>query len=303
MITLLSVRPNIITAFRVIGIGFALQLAASIVMLSVGTVIINVTTGQESTDVMAHPWPTLAGAMLAQGLMGPFLYRLARHICQRRTGFDPVPLYFDTAGAKQFGLGLAIGGAFIGVVIALLSLLGLYHPTGLHLTPGILYGLALGVGAALVEEPAYRGIMLGGLGQLMSRPWAVALSSVIFGLAHLVAGGAAGANEWGGVVGIILVSSLIFAGAYYLTGRLWLGIGIHLAWNFTLGGIFGLPVSGVPAIEGLISHAPVTGPTLLTGGTFGPEGSVILVVVGLLLGLGLMMAAQQKARAYTTYLE
>lgn len=283
-----------IAVLRVLGVGFALQVAASIAMLSVGTVVLNVTTGQESSDILAHPWPTLTIALFAQGLFGYIFYRLARRLSERRLGFSPVELSVRQPNMpKELGGGLAIGFAFISAVVGVLALLGYYQPTGLHWTPGIVYGLALGVGAAFVEEPAFRGIMLGGLTRLMSPGWAIALSSLVFGLAHLVSAGGAGRDEWLGVIGIILASSLIFAGAYYLTGRLWLGIGIHLAWNFALGGIYGLTVSGVPSMDGLVRHAAVSGPAILTGGAFGPEGSIILVVLGLALGAGLMWRARQ----------
>lgn len=280
---------------RVLGVGFALQIAASVIMLSVGTIMINLTTGQESTDVMKYPYPALTIAMLVQGVAGFFLYRVARRLSQRRLGYDPTELSFRQPQAfKELGSGLLIGFGFISAVVGVLALLGYYHPTGWHWSPGILYGLALGVGAAFVEEPAFRGIMLGGLSSMMSRGWAIALSSTVFGLTHLVSAGGAGPDEWLGIIGIILASSLIFAGAYYLTKRLWLGIGIHLAWNFALGGVYGLTISGVPRMDGLIAHTEMHGPTLLTGGTFGPEGSIILVGLGLALGGVLMWLANRS---------
>ena len=43
---------------------------------------------------------------------------------------------------------------------------------------------------------------------------------------------------------IALEAGVMLAAAYLLTGRLWLSMGIHFAWNFTQGGIFGAAVSG-----------------------------------------------------------
>lgn len=294
-----TARPGPLATLRLLGVGFGLQLVCSIVMLSVGTILINVLTGQESTDVLAHPYPVLTVAMFVQGLVGYVFYRFARRISERRTGYTPVELNVrQPQMLREFGTGLGLGFLFISAVVGVLALLGDYHPTGLHWTPGILYGLALGVGAAFVEEPAYRGIMLGGLTRQLGVPKAILLSSVVFGLIHLISAGSAGADTWLGIVGIILASSLIFAGAYYLTGRLWLGIGIHLAWNFTLGGIYGLTVSGVPRLDGLVSHTAVNGPAWVTGGAFGPEGSVILVVIGLLLGAAMMELARRRGRLH-----
>lgn len=286
---------GLLPLLRIIGAGFSLQVAASIVLVAIGTIIISLTTGQESSDVLKQPYPALTIAMFGQGIIGYFFYRFARNLSQRRSGYIPVVLSFRQPHMPgEFAAGLGLGFLFISAVVGVLALLGYYHPTGLQWTPGILYGLALGVGAAFVEEPAFRGIMLGGLTRLLGPSQAIIISSVVFGLTHLVSGGGAGPDAWLGVIGIILASSLIFAGAYYLTGRLWLGIGIHLAWNFTLGGIYGLTVSGVPRLDGLVQHSESSGPSLLTGGAFGPEGSLPLVVIGLLFGAGLMWLARRR---------
>ena len=58
--------------------------------------------------------------------------------------------------------------------------------------------------------------------------------------------------------------------AYMLTRRLWLCIGIHIAWNFTQAGIFSSVVSGNIDLPGVIK-AKIIGPALLTGGEFGVE--------------------------------
>ena len=72
-------------------------------------------------------------------------------------------------------------------------------------------------------------------------------------------------------------------GAYLVTRGLWLPIGIHAAWNFTQGGIFGVTVSGHPA-EGLI-RGTLTGPEWLAGGEFGAEASVVATAFCLMAGL------------------
>ena len=56
-----------------------------------------------------------------------------------------------------------------------------------------------------------------------------------------------------------------------LTRRLWLPIGLHAAWNFTEGGLFGASVSGT-APHGLLSSR-FGGAPLLSGGEFGPVPS------------------------------
>ena len=81
------------------------------------------------------------------------------------------------------------------------------------------------------------------------------------------------------LVGLFLAGVLL-AGAYLATRQLWLPMALHLSWNFSEGPLFGFPVSGLPA-EGLLTITP-HGPDAVTGGAFGPEaGLVVLVGIGL----------------------
>jgi hypothetical protein len=53
-----------------------------------------------------------------------------------------------------------------------------------------------------------------------------------------------------------------------------LAVGIHMAWNFTQGYVFGVEVSGVSQPYSILETS-VSGPQLLTGGSFGPEASIL----------------------------
>ena len=74
-----------------------------------------------------------------------------------------------------------------------------------------------------------------------------------------------------------------------LTRNLWLPIGLHAAWNFTQGGIFGVPVSGLPD-HGLIDST-LRGPEILSGGPFGLEASVIALVIASAAGVWFVVRA------------
>jgi hypothetical protein len=71
---------------------------------------------------------------------------------------------------------------------------------------------------------------------------------------------------------------VLLGAAYAATGRLWLPIGLHFGWNFAEGPIFGAAVSGTGIGSGLI-EGKFEGPNILTGGQFGPEASVVAVIV------------------------
>jgi hypothetical protein len=86
----------------------------------------------------------------------------------------------------------------------------------------------------------------------------------------------------------------MLAAAYCFSRSLWLPIGLHFAWNFTLGGIFGGAVSGGEA-TGLI-RAPLspTAPDLVTGGAFGPEASIVALLVCVSAGVAFIVAARRR---------
>ena len=77
------------------------------------------------------------------------------------------------------------------------------------------------------------------------------------------------------------------------TRRLWLPIGIHFAVNFVQSGIFGIAVSGNKAQDGLLK-SNLNGPALLTGGSFGIEGSILTIAVGIALSIYFLWLARKQ---------
>src|SRR5262249_2358566 len=77
---------------------------------------------------------------------------------------------------------------------------------------------------------------------------ALAISSVLFGLAHIP-----GASATVLAIANTVVASVMLTAAYLVTRRLWLSIGIHIGWNYTLGTVWSIAVSGHPAKEGLLT--------------------------------------------------
>jgi membrane protease YdiL (CAAX protease family) len=127
------------------------------------------------------------------------------------------------------------------------------------------------------EELLFRGYLLQVIAEGIGKVGAALLLSIPFGILHYF-------NSGGTMVGAIAtgVAGLLLCFAYFRTRSLWLPIGLHITWNFTMSWIFGLPVSGEqlprPPIQGIVGE-----PTWLSGGQFGPEGSVLCFV-----GMGVM---------------
>ena len=63
-------------------------------------------------------------------------------------------------------------------------------------------------------------------------------------------------------------------------GALWLIAGIHVGWNYFQGNVFGVPVSGTPRDVSIWAFGPTPGSsTMLSGGTYGVEGSLVCTVI------------------------
>jgi len=106
--------------------------------------------------------------------------------------------------------------------------------------------------------------------------WAVLISSLLFSLAHY----GNPAFSWAALLGL-LGSGYFLAYAYIRRRNLWLPIGLHIGWNFFEGTVFGFQVSGTESYRLILQS--VRGPTLWTGGAFGPEAGLVLIPA-LLLG-------------------
>lgn len=146
---------------------------------------------------------------------------------------------------------------------------------------GLLYGLLLNIAVGVAEETDARGYVLQNLAEGI-RFWpAVLVSSLYFGLLHLLNPGAGVTSTLG-----IFFAGVLLALGYYATGRLWFSIGMHAGWNFAEGPIFGFLVSGLNM--GGLFRLQITGPDWLMGGAFGPEAGVLAVVVEVVMILVLL---------------
>ena len=187
------------------------------------------------------------------------------------------------------GLPLVIGGAIFGFAILcavyfVLWAMGIAHWQGMT-------GVAIAASAVFMAAISAVGeelIMRGGVFRILEDSFgtivALTLSAALFGLLHAFNHGATTVST----VAIALEAGVLLGAAYAATRNLWFPIGLHFGWNFTEGGIFGAAVSGFNTGKGVVSM-PLSGSDLLTGGTFGPEASVVSIAVGLLAALLLIV--------------
>jgi membrane protease YdiL (CAAX protease family) len=213
-------------------------------------------------------------------------------------------LGFDRQWGLDLAVGLAVGGLMVSVAVGLLVAAGFASVDTTYAVEnpdfsfnagstlvGVVYGLLFFTVFATLEEVLVRGYLLVNIAEGIRRVsptdrraviGAIVGTSILFGLLHA-------ANPGGTALSLvnITVAGLFFGVAYAATDRLAFPIGAHIGWNFTVGSLFGMPVSGLRTDSALLSVEP-TGPTLVTGGSFGPEGGVAMLI-GLAVGVGVFV--------------
>ena len=188
--------------------------------------------------------------------------------------------------------GLATGAVMFAAVMAIMTTFDLYRIEWHGVAPAWNAG-GLAIQAALVEEVLVRGVILRLLWRAFGPLAAFAISAAIFGLGHLF-------NPGGTIIAALCVAleAGVILGAFYaLTGRLWTSIGVHAAWNFTQGYLFGAAVSGGdigPAFATSTARAGAS--TWFTGGAFGPEASLPALLVCSGVGLATLCFAWKAGR-------
>ena len=177
--------------------------------------------------------------------------------------------------------GAALGALAIGLLAALFAIAGWAQFHSGWTLNGLATNAIVLWPAALAEEIAFRGYLLALLARWRGWWLGAVGSSILFSLAHLL-------NPSLNFVALvnIALAGVAFALAMRNSNSLWLPTTFHFIWNYLLGPVFGLPVSGLTEFSaGAV--AQVSGPPLWTGGAFGPEGglaaTLALIVVCLVL--------------------
>lgn len=235
------------------------------------------------------PWLVANAAIIILSLLavfGPFFRFVER---------TPTGLFAREGWARELLAGLAAGALIFAIIVGLVALLGGYQVTGGSGLDTIWEPLA---GAALIpgftEELLFRGILFRYVEKAAGSWVALALTSALFGLAHLFNPGA----TWFSSFAIAVEAGILLGAVYMLTRHLWVAMGLHAAWNFTQGWIFGLPVSGGHGGIGLM-NGRLTGSEWLTGGAFGLEASLPAVIVATMAGVAILAVAIRKGRLVT----
>lgn len=189
--------------------------------------------------------------------------------------------------------GAGVGAVYLGTSVGILALLGGYRMSGVAFAGQALAGgLLLHFFVGVFEETLFRGILFRFLEEGFGTWIALILTALFFGFSHL---SNPNATVWSAVA-IALEAGILFGAVYMATRSLWVAMGLHTAWNFLQGTIFGVAVSGNGAPTDSLFQPLIQGNPWLTGRAFGIEASLIAVVLGLGLGSYFMVQAVRQKR-------
>jgi uncharacterized protein len=187
-------------------------------------------------------------------------------------------LNFPNAFRRKFWQGAAIGLAAITALLGVMRAIGIFNLGATGLRGALIWKYAILWGVvflfvALFEESLFRGYVQFTLTRGIGFWSAAALTSALFAYAHY---GKSGETVTGAVSAG--AAGFLFCLLLRLSGDLWMPIGFHAAWNWGETYFYGVPDSGGVASKHLFSGS-FSGPQWLTGGSVGPEGSWLCVLL------------------------
>lgn len=185
---------------------------------------------------------------------------------------------------KELFIGLVLGFLSISLVILMLHLLGYYSILSISNSGYFLKPLSMLVGAALIEEIFFRGILYRILENWQGTFIALFVMGFLFELPHTF-------NENSTFLSFLLgvIFGVTHGLMYTYTKRIWLPFAFHLGWNLAQP-FYGSNLSGLEDL-GTVIKAKFEGPALLIGTNYGVEDSLISLGLLTLIGLSFLYAS------------
>lgn len=225
--------------------------------------------------------------VIALAVAGLALYIAHAHVVEQRAASE---LGTHRLG-RQLGTGLLVGAGLYALCEGILMTMGIYRIDGLNPLSFMIPAVAMALSSGVFEELLFRGVLFFSVERWFGSWIALIVSSLVFGLSHL--GNPQATLE--GALFIAVEAGILMGAAVMLTRQLWLGIGLHVAWNYTQQAIFSGIVSGNDAAPGLI-RSTIEGPDYLTGGEFGVESSVLALLLCTTTGVVMLVMAVRRGR-------
>jgi membrane protease YdiL (CAAX protease family) len=195
----------------------------------------------------------------------------------------------DLPGFSFFGftLGLVIQSLFILVIY----LEGGYRIIDVNPFYFIVHSLAVAFMAGFVAELLIRGVFFRILEEKFGTILTLFIAVIFFAIAHLGKEGA----TWLSIAATTTEAGFMLSAAFIYSRSLWLPIFLHFAWDFVEPGIFGAINPGNSIKESWLS-SEITGSSLITGGSLGPQNSVQSLLICAITGTIFLILAYRKNR-------
>jgi len=248
--------------------------------------LMTLAAGSAIASGAAQPAPYRLLAAVTGSIALVAAYGLAVRLGERRR----VPELGLQKAPVDIVLGATLGAALMIVIVGTLWVFGW---VAIHAVPisGVALAARDSIRSAVLEELVLRLVIFRLLWRAVGVWPAIAGAALLFGVLHL-----ANPDSSLFAAACLIAGEGIGIALYLITGRVWAPIGMHAAWNFTQGWIFGAVVSGTSEISGgPLSLRPAADVSqMLSGGGFGPEASWAALIISLAASAVLLAAAWRR---------
>lgn len=219
-------------------------------------------------------------------------YRFIFKFLEKRT----ITEISTTGIAKNLALGTSIGALLQCLTVLVLYLNHGFKIVSVNQLSFVIIPFTVAFTVAIFEEILIRGILFRIIEETLGSYLALIISASIFGGLHFL-------NPNSSLVSAACVAAeggLLLGAAYIYSRNLWFPIAIHFAWNFMQSGIFGAITSGNEKTNSLLT-TQITGSREITGGQFGPEGTIQATIFCVLATVVLMYLNKTQKKLIKPY--
>ena len=235
--------------------------------------------GPSETEYLSRRGLAFLGVSNARNLAAAVISSAVCANVLERRNFGSVGFRFHRGWTRDFVIGSLMGAASLAIAVGIAAAASAitFDVQTRELGPllrGLLIASVFFIVAGATEELVFRGFAFQALVHNLGGARAVAITSLIFGLAHISNPSVTAFSTINTVL-----AGLWLGVAYLMTRSLWLATALHWSWNFAMAFVFGLPVSGFTTLGQLAwLRGRVGSQVWISGGSYGPEAGVAATV-------------------------
>ncbi|MEL0537303.1 CPBP family intramembrane glutamic endopeptidase [Staphylococcus debuckii] len=199
--------------------------------------------------------------------------------------------FYGANWKKKYAIGAGLGFAAL-LIVYVLNLI--FQSLSIHINPKFNFFLFIAVLVGyliqgMTEEVLFRGFIMNIFSSRKGVLFGIIASSIFFAIMHMGNPG----SQFLAIINIFIFG-LVFALLFYWSNNIWLTGAAHSLWNFTMGPILGIPVSGQRDMTSLFLTHVNTQRSFINGGSFGLEGGIIVTIIGIILCIVLWQLCRKK---------